>query len=202
MKNPLCILLVGALMSLGACANVPDQAGLTSGSIASNITDGNNAAPPPGFVTLCMQHAEICASSKEAQASKVILTEESRGKLVSINSVVNRSIAYREDRRNYGVVNVWNLDEMGGTGDCKDYALAKQQALIAAGLPREALRLAIVRTPKNELHAVLTVDTDKGDFVLDSINPVIMPWSDTSYSWLSRQSANNPLQWATVATNF
>lgn len=49
---------------------------------------------------------------------------------------------------------------------------------------------------------MLTVDTDKGDFVLDSINPVILPWSKTEYSWLARQSANDPLQWFKVAQNF
>jgi predicted transglutaminase-like cysteine proteinase len=198
-KHSLGILLVGALMSLGACASVPP--GLTSGSVASEIADGHNAAPPPGFVTLCMHHAEVCAGTAEAAPTKVVLNEQNRGVLTSVNAVVNRSIAYREDRRNFGVVNVWNLNAMGGTGDCKDYALAKQQALIAAGLPRESLRLAIVKTPRDELHAVLTVDTDKGDFVLDSINPDILPWSETSYSWLSRQSAGNPLQWTMIAPN-
>jgi predicted transglutaminase-like cysteine proteinase len=33
-----------------------------------------------------------------------------------------------------------------GYGDCDDYALAKRMALIEAGLPMRALRIAIVRT--------------------------------------------------------
>jgi predicted transglutaminase-like cysteine proteinase len=188
--------------SLGTCANVPGQSDLTSVSVASEITDGHSAATPPGFVTLCMHHAEVCAGNTEVLPNKVVLNDQNRGVLTSINDAVNRSIAYREDRQNFGVVNVWNLNAMGGTGDCKDYALAKQQALIAAGLPRESLRLAIVKTPRDELHAVLTVDTDKGDFVLDSINQRILPWSETSYSWLSRQSAANPLEWRTIAANY
>jgi predicted transglutaminase-like cysteine proteinase len=194
--------LVGALMCLGACSHVP-AAGLTSASLATTIADtGQTTTPPPGFIGLCMQHSEVCASTPEGTAAKLALNDQNRDTLVSVNDKFNREIAYKTDMQNFGMKNVWNLNAIGGSGDCKDYALAKQQALIAAGLPREALRLAIVKTPKNELHAVLTVNTDKGDFVLDSINPVIMPWSNTGYSWLSRQSANNPLQWLQVAQNF
>ena len=37
-------------------------------------------------------------------------------------------------------------------------------------------------------HAVLTVKTDKGEFVLDNQNPEILLWSETSYRFVKRQS--------------
>ena len=40
--------------------------------------------------------------------------------------------------------------------------------LIQAGWPREALLITVVRDKKGEGHAVLTVKTDKGEFILDN----------------------------------
>jgi predicted transglutaminase-like cysteine proteinase len=46
--------------------------------------------------------------------------------------------------------------------------LLKRKMLIDAGWPREALLITVVRDKKGEGHAVLTVKTDKGEFVLDN----------------------------------
>ena len=40
--------------------------------------------------------------------------------------------------------------------------------LIQAGWPRQALLITVVRDKKGEGHAVLTVKTDKGEFILDN----------------------------------
>jgi predicted transglutaminase-like cysteine proteinase len=58
-----------------------------------------------------------------------------------------------------------------------------------------------VRTPRDELHAVLTVDTDKGVLVMDSLTAEILPWSDTHYRWLERQSSSDPLKWVSLTTS-
>jgi len=36
---------------------------------------------------------------------------------------------------------------------------------------------------------------------VDSLTPEIRPWSDTSYRWLERQTAENPLKWVSFASN-
>jgi len=36
---------------------------------------------------------------------------------------------------------------------------------------------------------------------VDSLTPKIRPWSDTSYSWIERQSAQDPLRWVSLAAN-
>jgi len=57
-----------------------------------------------------------------------------------------------------------------GYGDCEDYVLLKRRMLIQSGWPREALLVTVVRNEKDEGHAVLTVTTDKGDYILDNEN--------------------------------
>jgi len=70
---------------------------------------------------------------------------------------------------------IWTIPT-DGYGNCKDYALAKRKDLAAAGFPILALRMAIVITPREKRHAVLTVATDKGDFVLDNLENDIVAW--------------------------
>ena len=43
-----------------------------------------------------------------------------------------------------------------------------------SGWPREALLVTVVRDEKDEGHAVLTVTTDKGDYILDNQNKNIL----------------------------
>jgi predicted transglutaminase-like cysteine proteinase len=115
--------------------------------------------------------------------------------LVRVNNSVNDAITYEPDEDHYGAANQWTLNAIGGYGDCEDYSVSKREALRAAGLPDDALRIAIVKTRGGEYHAVLTVDTDKGVLVLDNITSEIHAWTDTPYTWLKRQSADNPLSW-------
>ena len=165
---------------------------------ASPIQDGFNAAPPPGFVGFCMRSPEACTNRAAPAATKVVVDDHVAATLVAVNDHVNEAITYVADPQHYGAANQWTLIAGEGYGDCKDYALAKREALRAAGFPDQALRIAIVRTPRDELHAVLTVDTDKGVLVMDSLTAEILPWSDTRYRWLERQSAESPLRWVTL----
>jgi len=55
-----------------------------------------------------------------------------------------------------------------------------------------------VRDKKGDGHAVLTVATDKGDFVLDNQAEEILLWSDTGYRFVKRQSQSNPNTWVAL----
>ena len=44
-------------------------------------------------------------------------------------------------------------------------------------------------------HAVLTVVTDKGDFILDNQAEKVLRWQDAELTYLKRQSADNPNIW-------
>ena len=65
-------------------------------------------------------------------------------------------------------------------------------------LPERALRIGIVVTPRDVRHAVLTIATDRGDYVLDSLSDDIVPWNQTGYHWLERQDAVNVTQWVAL----
>jgi predicted transglutaminase-like cysteine proteinase len=52
-----------------------------------------------------------------------------------------------------------------------------------------------VRDRKGDGHAVLTVKTDQGEFVLDNQDEDVLLWSDTSYRFVKRQSQSDPNVW-------
>ena len=70
--------------------------------------------------------------------------------------------------------------------------------LMQAGWPRQALLITVVRDKRGDGHAVLTVKTDKGEFVLDNQNPEILLWSQTGYRFVKRQSQADPNTWITL----
>lgn len=194
-------MLAACAILLGACAQLPqpgvvpaattlDQAG------TSSLADGVDEAPPPGFVSFCMRSPDACAN--HGGRATVAVDDRTMAALAAINEKINNSITYQADFQHYGVANRWTMTAVGGSGDCKDYALAKREALRDAGFPDSALRIAIVRTAQDGLHAVLTVDTSKGVLVLDSLSPDIRLSSQTDYQWLERQAADSPLHWVAV----
>jgi predicted transglutaminase-like cysteine proteinase len=73
--------------------------------------------------------------------------------------------------------------------------------LIQAGWPRQALLITVVRDNRGDGHAVLTVKTDKGEFILDNQNEEILLWSETSYRFVKRQSQTDPNVWVALGDN-
>ena len=94
----------------------------------------------------------------------------------------------------WGVVERWNYPD-DGYGDCEDYVLLKRKLLLQAAWPRQALLITVVRDRNGDGHAVLTVKTDKGEFILDNQNPEILLWSETGYHFVKRQSQSDPNLW-------
>lgn len=164
--------------------------------LSSPIPTGTPAMSPPGFVSFCMRFSAQCATTKNIPAI-ISLTARTLALLNRINDVVNAAIAPETDAIHYGRAEYWTIPR-DGAGDCEDYALAKRSALIAKGLPMDALRIASVERWDGEPHAVLTVTTDRGDYVLDNLRRNIVPWTDAGYTWIERQSANNPQDWVTI----
>ena len=95
------------------------------------------------------------------------------------------------------MVERWSYPD-DGYGDCEDYALLKRRILIEAGWPREALLLTLVRGADGEGHTVLTVTTDKGDYVLDNQNENVVAWTETGYRFVKRQSQSDPNVWVSL----
>ena len=101
------------------------------------------------------------------------------------------------DQDHWGTVEKWSYPD-DGYGDCEDYVLLKRKMLAQAGWPLEALLITVVREKSGDGHAVLTVKTDKGEFILDNQNPEILLWSETNYRFVKRQSQTDPNRWVSL----
>ena len=66
------------------------------------------------------------------------------------------------------------------------------------GFSEGALLITVVLDEKGEGHAVLTVRTDRGDFILDNMRNKVKLWSETEYTFLKRQSADHPARWVKI----
>jgi predicted transglutaminase-like cysteine proteinase len=160
------------------------------------VSLGPSARAPIGWTEFCAEHAREC-EAKPLEARDVVLTQKSWKDLVRINNKVNTQIKPMTDLDHWGVVERWSYPD-DGYGDCEDYVLLKRRMLMQAGWPRQALLITVVRDTKGEGHAVLTVKTDKGEFILDNQNEEILLWSDTGYRFVKRQSQSDPNIWVSL----
>lgn len=177
--------------------------GLLSFPIATKAHDrpvampvGMPTLPPSGWLEFCATYKNVC-DTQPSTAREVILGKEALGDLNRVNLWVNRHITPMTDMAHYGTIEWWRYPD-DGTGACHSYALLKRWFLMQAGWPREALLMTVVLDQNGEGHAVLTVKTDKGDFVLDNLKSDIRLWSDTGYKYLMRQSQSDPNMWLPV----
>jgi predicted transglutaminase-like cysteine proteinase len=97
----------------------------------------------------------------------------------------------------WGKEEVWSYPT-SGFGDCEDYVLEKRRRLMKAGMPAGDLLITVVRQPNGDGHAVLTVRTSLGEFILDNLEPKVLAWTDTEYTYLKRQSQTNSGVWVTI----
>lgn len=160
---------------------------------ATNAVTLGETKIPIGWVDFCARYRSECAVPTTA-ARDIELTTQVWKLLVKVNASVNAAIEPISDMDHWGVAERWDFAE-DGKGDCEEYVLVKRRELIAAGLPREALLITVVRDKKNEGHAVLTVKTDRGDFILDNQEERILPWTATGYRFSKRQSQESPNRW-------
>jgi predicted transglutaminase-like cysteine proteinase len=113
-----------------------------------------------------------------------------------VNASVNDRIMARTDMQVYGREEYWEYPV--DAGDCEDYALQKRKELSERGFALSDLLITVVRKPDGEGHAVLTVRTSQGDFILDNLNSEVKLWSDTDYTFLKRQASFDTGRWVTI----
>jgi len=157
---------------------------------------GDVTRPPIGWVEFCAEHVSECKVAP-SEPRNVVLTPRLWRELVRVDQSVNTIIRPMTDLEHYGVVEKWAYPE-DGYGDCEDYVLLKRRILTEAGWPREALLITVVREKSGDGHAVLTVRTDRGDFVLDNQNEAIVLWSESGYHFVKRQSQSDPNVWVSL----
>jgi predicted transglutaminase-like cysteine proteinase len=171
-------------------ALVPAQA---ASERALFISIGAVARAPVGWSEFCAEYASECETTTKV-ARDAALTNQAWNELLRINEWVNDTIKPMTDLEHWGVSERWNYPD-DGYGDCEDYVLLKRKMLVEAGWPSQAVLITVVRDKQGDGHAVLTVKTDKGEFILDNQAEDVLLWSQTGYRFVKRQSQTDPNVW-------
>lgn len=180
-----------ALIASAACAILAMPGAAAAGSMET----GRVTSQPIGHYEFCKAHKEECRPVKDAAAAPRV-TDYGWGVAREVNSAVNFSIMPRTDMEIFGREEVWAYPDVAG--DCEDYVLLKRHMLIERGFSPSDVLITVVRKPDGEGHAVLTLRTSDGDYVLDNLEDEIKPWRETPYRYLKRQASTDSGRWVTI----
>ncbi|MEP9395945.1 transglutaminase-like cysteine peptidase [Mesorhizobium sp. KR2-14] len=101
-----------------------------------------------------------------------------REKLAVINGGINRMITYKPDSEVYGQLDYWaKPSEILGkrAGDCEDFAILKMAALLEVGIPAQSMSVVVLQDRRLRVfHAVLSVSTASGNFILDNVRNTVL----------------------------
>ena len=191
--------LVSAKLAKVVLGSLLMVAGATASEAASRFMQtGAVTSQPIGHYEYCrLNPAECAAQVTNAGAPKI--TGYGWDVIRSVNIEVNNRILPMTDEEIYGRQEVWALPH--DAGDCEDYVLLKRKDLIERGFSPSDLLITVVRKPDGEGHAVLTVHSADGDYVLDNLDNDVKLWSETDYKFLKRQATYNAGRWVTVDNN-
>ena len=187
--------VVGLAIALFTPASIdPVQAQPQSRFVAAmpSLPSSGQADPTPAWTVFCGQWPDECAVDR-AEPDAIVLTPQAWKTINDVNVQVNKAVLPVTDQDHWGVVDRWDYPD-DGMGDCEDFQLLKRKLLVAAGLPRRALRMTVVIDEEGDGHAVLMARTDHGDFILDNKHDVVLPWQETGYRYIKREGSEDA-QW-------
>ena len=160
------------------------------------MVTGGLTSQPIGHYEFCQANRAEC-SVRSRDVGGEPMSDALWSLLVRVNADVNAAVKPMNDFDIYGKDEVWAYPDKG-VGDCEDYVLEKRRRLAKAGLSVSNLLITVVRKPDGEGHAVLTVRTSGGDFILDNLTNSVRDWSRTGYRYLKRQSTEHTGRWVTI----
>lgn len=174
-----------AIISIaGASGASAENAGIPVASAPATVS--GTARAPYAWTDFCKRMPSECRLDTR-EPERVEMTPKLWKTIVTVNGRVNHEIEPVTDEEHWGVVDHWDIPT-DGKGDCEDYVLLKRKRLAEAGLPRRAMLVTVVIDEENAGHAVLMIRTDRGDFILDNKRNAILPWSQTGYVYVKRES--------------
>ena len=171
-------------------------AGWTAEAAGIEAEVGEVTSVPYGWVDFCNRYAGEC-DGPALPPLMVVLNPRALREIDRVNRSVNAGVTPVTDMDHWGVVDRWDYP-VDHKGDCEDYALLKRQILMKAGYPRQALLMTVVKDAQGDGHAILTVKTDRGEFVLDNMVDAILAWNQSGYRFVKRQSEEDPNVWRTI----
>ncbi|MBB2960178.1 transglutaminase-like cysteine peptidase [Methylobacterium sp. R2-1] len=177
--------LAGAFLATPAFeAEAQPSAALPAMSLSA-VTTGP-ARPIAAWAEFCERYSGECAVDR-TEAASITLTSALWQTINAVNRRINRAVEAVTDQDHWRAADRWDLAE-DGRGDCEDFQLLKRRLLVEAGLPRRAMRMTVVIDEKGEGHAVLTLITNRGDLILDNKTSAVLPWTQTGYTFVKRES--------------
>ena len=191
-------ILAGAIVASLLGAVISAQAATAPLPKATFAAVGGRTSVPYGWVDFCSRYAADC-DVQPMDPADVDLTPAALKEIERVDRQVNTAVTPVTDMDHWGVVDRWDYP-VDGKGDCEDYALLKRNILIQKGYPRQALLMTVVKDHEGEGHAILTVKTNRGEFVLDNLTDKVLAWSDTGYKFIKRQSQSDPNVWQSIGT--
>jgi len=178
------------------CATVMANCFAAGSALASQpMLIGGLTSQPIGHYEFCKANPAEC-STRLREAGPEHMTGALWKLIASVSTEVNAAVKPVNDIDLFGRDEVWAYPD--GAGDCEDYVLEKRRALMREGLSLSNLLITVVRKPDGEGHAVLTVRTDKGDYILDNLTDAVRLWDQTGYRFLKRQASNHTGRWVTI----
>jgi len=191
--------LSGCAMSdsdLSAIPQMPSASAVGQGGTQMLSQAGRDARAPSGYLAFCDRNPDECRTHP-GEPARIKFTSELWDRLEKVNLVVNTTVKPEDDKEHYGVNEFWTVP-VDGEGDCEDYVLAKRKMLVLLGVPEAALRITVVLDRGIVRHAVLTVVTDQGDYVLDSLKNDILTTDKADYVWVERQDPASRTGWVAL----
>lgn len=156
---------------------------------------GSVTSQPIGHYEFCRANVGECHKISANLAAPRV-TEVGWQMVRETNVAVNTGITPVTDQELYGRDELWAYPV--AAGDCEDFVLAKRKILVEKGFPESSLLITVVRKPDGEGHAVLTLRTASGDFVLDNLENEVKPWFETPYRYLKRQATFDSGRWVSI----
>ena len=176
----------------------PAHAGLSAPQTLRSMITGAVTSQPIGHYEFCKALADECSIRTRPSVPPKV-TDHGWSVIRDINASVNHAVVPMTDMEIYGREEVWAYPE-DGAGDCEDFVLEKRRRLEKAGISASDLLITVVRKPNGEGHAVLTLRTNDGDFILDNLSDDVLAWSDTPYTFLKRQASFDSGRWVKIET--
>ena len=173
----------------------------TSGRFEKPALDAPSAVvygktlPPMGYVDFCGRGEEECKFAN-GKTETLPLSTEAWDQIQQVNRYVNAHIRAATDIALYGVPDYWTYPV--DAGDCEDYVLLKKRYLQGLGFSPDVLLITVVLDENKQGHAVLTIPTPQGDYVLDNRRKEILRWDQTEYTFLKRQSQVQSNLWLSL----
>lgn len=156
---------------------------------------GAMTSQPIGHYQFCQTNRAEC-SVVSSTVTPARVTDFGWNVIKEVNAAVNRRILPMTDQDIYGRDEVWSYPT--DVGDCEDFVLEKRRELMKRGFAASNLLITVVRKPDGEGHAVLTVRTMDGDFILDNLDDRVRLWSETAYRFMKRQADNDSGRWVKI----